>query len=86
MALSFFDSRALVKRYVHESGSVWVRKTTASTSGHLIHLSMLTTAEIASAFARRQREGNFSASERDRLVGTFYACWPVAAYSVPRPR
>jgi hypothetical protein len=53
MALYFFDSSALVKRYVHEPGSLWVRTTTASASGHLIHLSLLTTAEIASALARR---------------------------------
>jgi hypothetical protein len=71
MALYFFDSSALVKRYVHETGSVWVRDTTAGASGHLIHLSLLTTAEIASALARRQREGSLSALERDRLFGTF---------------
>jgi predicted nucleic acid-binding protein len=71
MALYFFDSSALVKRYVHEPGSVWVRHTTASASGHLIHLSLLTTAEIASALSRRQREGSLSALERDRLFGTF---------------
>ena len=71
MALYFFDSSALVKRYVHETGSVWVRDTTASASGHVIHLSLLTTAEIASALARRQREGSLSALERDRLLGAF---------------
>jgi predicted nucleic acid-binding protein len=71
MALYFFDSSALVKRYVHESGSVWVRDITASASGHLIHLSLLTTAEIASALARRQREGSVSVLECDRLFGTF---------------
>jgi len=71
MALYCFDSSALVKRYVHEPGSVWVRETTAHASGHLIHLSLLTTAEIASAFARRQREGHLSAPECDRLFGTF---------------
>ena len=71
MALYFFDSSALVKRYVHESGSLWVCDTTASASGHLIHISLLTTAEIASALARRQREGSLSALERDRLFGTF---------------
>ena len=60
MALYFFDSSALVKRYVHERGSVWVRDTTASTRGHLIHISLLTVAEIASALARRQREGSLS--------------------------
>ena len=53
MALYFFDSSALVKRYVHERGSVWVRDTTASPRGHLIHISLLTVAEIASALARR---------------------------------
>ena len=71
MALYFFDSSALVKRYVHERGSVWVRETTASPRGHLTHISLLTVAEIASALARRQREGSLSASERDCLFGAF---------------
>jgi uncharacterized protein len=71
MALYFFDSSALVKRYVHEEGSVWVRETTANASGHLIHISLLTVAEIASALARRHREGSVAASERDRLFGAF---------------
>jgi predicted nucleic acid-binding protein len=71
MALYFFDSSALAKRYVHEQGSVWVRETTASVSGHLIHISLLTVAEIASALARRRREGSLSISERDRLFGAF---------------
>jgi predicted nucleic acid-binding protein len=66
MALYFFDSSALVKRYVREQGSVWVRETTVSVSGHLIHSSLLTVVEIASALARRHREGSPSASERDR--------------------
>ena len=71
MALYFFDSSALVKRYVHERGSMWVRETTAATSGHLIHLSLLTAAEIASALARRQREGSLTVLERERLLGAF---------------
>lgn len=41
MALYFFDSGALVKRYVREQGSVWVRETTASASGGLIHRSTM---------------------------------------------
>jgi uncharacterized protein len=71
LALYFFDSSALVKRYVHEQGSRWVREITASASGHLIHISLLTVAEIASALARRHREGNVSTTERDRLFGAF---------------
>jgi uncharacterized protein len=60
-----------VKRYVHEQGSVWVHEVTASASGHLIHISLLTIAEIASALARRHRDGSLSTSERDRLFGAF---------------
>jgi predicted nucleic acid-binding protein len=71
MALYFFDSSALVKRYVHEQGSMWVRETTAGASGHLIHISLLSVAEIASALARRQREGSVNTTERDRLFGAF---------------
>jgi predicted nucleic acid-binding protein len=71
MALYVFDSSALGKRYVHERGSIGVRETTASASGHVIHLSLLTPAEITSALARRQREGSLSPSERDRLFGAF---------------
>jgi len=67
IALYFFDSSALVKRYVHERGSVWVRDTTASPGGHLIHISLLTVAEIASAFARRQREGSLASAD-DRIL------------------
>jgi hypothetical protein len=71
MALFFFDSSALVKRYVQEQGSIWVREITANTSGHIIHISLLTVAEIASALARRQREGGLSSTERDRLFRAF---------------
>jgi len=71
MALYFFDASALVKRYVQERGSAWVREVTAGASGHLIHLSVLTVAELASALARRQREGSLSGQERERLFGAF---------------
>jgi predicted nucleic acid-binding protein len=69
MALDFFDSSALVKRYVREQGSAWVRETTPTEGGHLIHLSLLTATEIASALARRQRAGGLTPHERDRLFG-----------------
>lgn len=34
MALYFFDSSALAKRYVHEQGSVWLRLTTVFSKLH----------------------------------------------------
>lgn len=71
MALYCLDSSALVKWYVHERGRAWLRGITANASGHLIHISLFSVAESASALARRHREGSVSASKRDRLFGAF---------------
>ena len=64
--IAYFDSSALVKRYVAETGSGDVRalldRATPATS-------RLSAVEIASALARRCREGHLSASLRDRLLG-----------------
>jgi predicted nucleic acid-binding protein len=71
MALYFFDSSSLAKRNVHERGSLWVRETTAATSGHLIYPSLLTAAVIANALARRRREESLTLLECERLLGAF---------------
>jgi hypothetical protein len=56
----FFDSSALVKRYVNETGSSWVIATTAAEAGHRIFISQITQPEVVSALARQKREGNLS--------------------------
>jgi hypothetical protein len=56
MALYFFDSSALGKRYVHAQGSGWVREITASASSHLSHISLLTVAEITDEVRRQYEE------------------------------
>jgi predicted nucleic acid-binding protein len=68
-----FDASALVKRYVAEAGSRWVTGLTVPESGNSISIAEVTRAEVASAMARRQREGSISADERARLLGTFQA-------------
>jgi uncharacterized protein len=92
MALYFFDSSALVKRYVREQGSAWVCEITATEGGHLIRLSLLTSIEIASALARRQREGGLTlanviaCSERFWLIVPDRICcygWKQTSSSVP---
>jgi uncharacterized protein len=55
----------LVKRYVHESGSASVRQQLRA--GH-VATSRLSAIEVSSALARREREGAFTAAERDRAV------------------
>lgn len=63
MSVYFFDTSAIVKRYVVESGTVGVRAIVASHSPHTIFVSRITEVEANSAIARRQREGKFTISQ-----------------------
>lgn len=49
MAAYFFDSSAVVKRYVHEMGTAWVLSVTAPTAGHFIYIAHITGVEVVSA-------------------------------------
>lgn len=57
MSVVYFDTSALLKRYVTEAGSAWVRESVASASGVEVFTSSLTAVEATCAFARRLREG-----------------------------
>jgi uncharacterized protein len=56
----YFDTSALVKRYIVEVGSQWVSTIAAQSNSHLISTSHLTLVEMVSAFARRQRENTMT--------------------------
>jgi predicted nucleic acid-binding protein len=71
MALYFFDSSALVKRHVNESGSRWVRSLTHVKADHTIYLSRITTVEIVSAITRRQRGRSLSVAQGAAILGHF---------------
>ncbi len=64
MKLCFFDSSALVKRYVQEVGTQWVQERTESA---IIFVSRLTWVEVLSAFARLSREPK---ADSTRLLAT----------------
>jgi predicted nucleic acid-binding protein len=59
----YLDASALVKRYVDEVGSDWLRTIVASTRPLLLFTSRMTIVEVISAFARRVREGSLSSAE-----------------------
>jgi hypothetical protein len=63
--MRYFDASALVKRYVRERGTAKVRRLLTS---DVPVTSRLSAVEIASALARRAREGAFSDAARDRAV------------------
>lgn len=58
MTSYFLDSSALVKRYVTEQGTQWIRKISSPGIGHTIFIAQITPAEMVSALMRRKREGN----------------------------
>lgn len=62
MAIYFFDSSGLVKRYIAEKGTLWVQALTDPNSGNSIHVTRVTGAEVVSAIARRQRRGATTAA------------------------
>jgi len=53
----FLDSSAVVKRYVPERGTPWVRSLTMPNAGNTILVARMTQAEVLSGVWRRVREG-----------------------------
>ena len=66
--MRFFDASALVKRYVREEGSARVARLLRTDS---VAVSRLSEVEVASALARRAREGTLRVSDRDRALAAF---------------
>ena len=60
MSIYFLDSSALVKRYVTERGSTWIRGLCDPHARNPIIIARVTWVEVLSAFARRQREGRWA--------------------------
>lgn len=75
MASFYFDSSALVKYYIIEAGTAWVRNLIDSRLdeewAHAISTSALTWAEVISAFARRHRMGEIAAHLYRALTARF---------------
>lgn len=53
----FADSSALVKRYVNEAGSHWLRRELAN---HRVIIAQITSVEMIAALTRRFRQGDIS--------------------------
>ena len=67
MADYFFDSSALVKAYVAEAGTHWVR-TILDDEQHRIYISQLTEVEVIAALTRRFSVGDLTQQDRDQLA------------------
>ena len=64
----FFDSSAIVKRYITEIGSAWVKTIVKSQPKKNLYLSFVTGAEAAAAFAKRHRNGDISTADYSNRI------------------
>lgn len=71
VSVAYFDTSALLKRYVTEAGSEWVKTLLSADDAPFIVTSHLAVVEAACAFARRAREGNLPAEALDNLLRLF---------------
>jgi uncharacterized protein len=71
MAAYFFDTSALVKRYVAEAGTAWVTALCDPAAGHTIVISQAALVEAVATLCRKARDGTISVQERDRSITVF---------------
>lgn len=71
MAVYFFDSSAVVKRYVNEVGTAWVISVTDPVANNHIHVARITGVEVVSAITRRMRGGSLSTADALTAVADF---------------
>lgn len=75
MAVYYFDSSALVKRYAQETGTAWVRNLTNVVANHDIYTVRITGPEMIAAFFRKARTGQISQSEANQFANDFKIAW-----------
>jgi predicted nucleic acid-binding protein len=67
----FLDTSAVVKRYVQETGTTWIRTLAAPATGNFIYLARITEVEVTSALARRRGQPGLSVAQAVGALGLF---------------
>jgi predicted nucleic acid-binding protein len=70
-AAYFTDSSALVKRYVMEPGTAWVRRLTRRSASTAIYIARITAVEVTSAVARRRKGRTLTAAKASSILRRF---------------
>jgi predicted nucleic acid-binding protein len=71
VSVYFFDSSAIVKRYVKETGTGWILNITDPAKRNRIYVARITGVEVVSAIARRGRNGDIPGAEVFDAIGQF---------------
>jgi len=76
-AAYFADSSALVKRYVQETGTSWVRRLTRRSPSTVIYIAHITAVEVTSAVAHRRKGRTLTVAKASSILHRFrqHQCW-----------
>lgn len=64
----FFDSSALVKRFISETGSGWTFRIIRPSSQNFIIISRITVVEVTAAISRRRKSGRISVIHANKAI------------------
>jgi uncharacterized protein len=70
-AAYFVDSSALVKRYVQETGTSWVRGITRRSPSTVIYIARITAVEVPCAIARRRKGKTLTSPRASSILHRF---------------
>ena len=73
MAVYFLDSSALLKRYVSETGTIWVQSLFSPAAAHRIAIATISAAEFVAAVSRKLRARGIQPAEASRVIISFRA-------------
>ena len=73
MPVIFMDSSGVVKRYVQETGSVWVSGQFTAAPTNRVVIASITGVEVVAAITRRARGGTITPAESTSACGLFLA-------------
>ena len=73
MAAYFFDSSALAKRYISETGTAWVTTIIEPSTGARIYVAAITGVEVVAAVARKLKGGGISALDAAAMLSQFHS-------------
>ena len=71
MAIYFFDSSGLVKRYVSETGSKWILEQARPSANNSIYVASIAGVEVVSALARRRQGNLLNKAETAKAIKRF---------------
>ena len=71
MDTQFFDSSAIVKNYLNETGTAWIKSLITAIPSNEIYVSRLASVEVVSVIVRRVRSGLITTTDGQNYLNRF---------------